>query len=391
MRDAFRSATSGELAGALLDARDYTLTLFGCLAIAGYGEADRMPLLDGINPPLWELGHIAWFAERHVLRKAGGGRQASLLHSGDAWFDAAVVPRAARRALPLPKAGALKTYCHEVLDRVLDQLSREDGGDAALYPYRLALAHEDRRGEALACAMQALGVALPPGLSGRSVLRPWAQGEIRFSGGGFSMGSPSGSGFAFDNEQPAHPCRVAPFVMDSTLVSHAQFAEFIDDGGYRRAALWSRAGREWLVEGRREAPSGWRREESAWHCQRFGRTILPAPHEPARHISLYEAQAWCAWAGRRLPSEEEWEFAALSAHPALRWGDLWEWTCSSFAPYPGAVPGGWRDGPPYRIGPHQTVRGASFATPERMRSLTTRHSCLPERNHMFIGFRTCAL
>src|SRR5690606_2964090 len=212
--------------------------------------------------------------------------------------------------------------------------------------------------EALACAMQVLGVALPPGLSARSVVRPWAQGEIRFGGGGLMMGSPSGPGFAIDNEQPAHPCRVAPFVMDSTLVSNAQFAEFIADGGYRKAGLWSRAGREWLKEEGREAPCDWHREGKTWYCRRFGQVILPAPHEPVRHISLYEAQAWCAWAGRRLPTEEEWEFAALSAHPALRWGDLWEWTCSPFAPYPGASPEEWRDGSAYRIATHQAVRGA---------------------------------
>lgn len=395
MNQSFRHAASDELADALQDARDYTLGLFDCLAASGLDDPARVPMLAIINPPLWELGHIAWFAEWYVLREAQSSapeaaRHPSLLRSGDAWFNSNTVPHQARWTLPLPKTGAVKTYCHEVLDRVLDKLTRAAANDAALYPYRLALAHEDMHGEALAMTLQTLGVVAPPRLAGQAI-RPWAQGEIRFPGGSFAMGSAPRPGFAFDNEKPAYTCHVPQFTMDSTLVSNAQYAEFIADGGYRKPDFWTPAGRDWLRERGQSAPLGWQREGKIWHCTRFGRQTALAPHEPVRHVSLYEAQAWCAWSGRRLPSEAEWEFAAMSGHPALRWGDLWEWTCSPFEPYPGFSADAYREYSAPWFTTHQAVRGASFATRARLRSVKYRNFYLPERNDMFIGFRTCTL
>src|ERR1019366_190130 len=169
----FRNATRNELAGALRDARDYTLMLFECFAASGLDAPDKVPRFASVNPPLWELGHVAWFAEWFVLREAqssaptAAGRT-SLLTKGDDWFDANTVPHDARWTLGLPSAGALKTYCYEVLDRVLDKLSRARADDGALYPYRLALAHEGAHGEALACALQTLRVA-PAQLAQRAI------------------------------------------------------------------------------------------------------------------------------------------------------------------------------------------------------------------------------
>lgn len=391
----FRNARPDELADALQDARDYTLALFDCFAAAGLDAPGKVPQLAVVNPPLWELGHIAWFAEWFVLREAQSSdptaaQRASLLTKGDDWFESNTVPHDARWTLGLPGAGALKTYCHEVLDRVLDKLSRTDSDDDALYPYRLALAHEDMHGEAFAYTLQTLGVTMPPQLA-QHAIRAWAQGEIRFPGGTIELGSTAGTGFVFDNEKWAHPCYVSLFTMDSTLVSNAQYSEFIADGGYENPQFWTPAGRAWLMRQDRSAPRYWERDGRQWRCTRFGKIMMLPVNEPVRHVSLYEAQAYCAWAGRRLPMEGEWEFAALSGHPAFRWGDLWEWTCSPFEPYRGFSADAYREYSTPWFMTHQVLRGASFATSARMRSAKYRNFFMPERDDIFVGFRTCAL
>src|SRR5471032_1016745 len=161
MLTSFRTAAPSELAQALQDARDYTLTLFDCMAAAGLDHAEKVERLPHVNPPLWELGHIAWYAERYVLRaglhatdsdsngSAGTAPRGSMLSRGDDWFDQDMVPHETRWALELPSTGAVKMYCNEMLDRVLDKLSRSADDERSLYPYRMVLAHEDLHGEAM--------------------------------------------------------------------------------------------------------------------------------------------------------------------------------------------------------------------------------------------------
>ena len=393
--ESLRELGPHELAGALRGARNYTLSLFDSFAEAGLDNPAQVPRMEIINPPLWELGHIAWFAEWFILREAESSHPAaangnSLLARGDDWFDSGLVPHDARWALDLPGAGAVKTYCHEVLDRVLDKLSHADASDAALYPYRLALAHEDMHGEALLYTLQTLGLRAPR-LPQATTFHTGLAG-IAYPGGTLTMGSAPGAGFVFDNEKWVHPVYVPPFSVDSSLVSNASFAEFVNDGGYQDGRYWSRAGLAWLMQQERSCPRYWQRGGGRhWSTTRFDTPATLAPHEPVRHVSLFEAQAYCAWAGRRLPTEAEWEFAATSRIPGFQWGQLWEWTATPFEPYPGFSPDAYREYSAPSFGTHQVLRGASFATPRRLASVRFRNFYLPGRDDIFCGFRTCAM
>lgn len=389
----FRNATAKELAAALQDARHYTLALFDRFLAAGLDLPAQVPFLAIVNPPLWEFGHIAWFAEWFVLREAESSNPAAaqrpcLLTQGDDWFDSNTVPHRARWLIDLPGAGALKTYCNEVLDRVLDKLAKLEAG-SDLTPYRLVLAHEDMHGEAFAMTLQTLGLEAPPQI-GRNVAAAPSQDAIGFPGGTLWIGSAPDAGFVFDNEKWAHPVLLPAFSIDATLVSNAQYGEFIADGGYQKAEFWSAAGRAWLMQQERSAPRYWQRDGRQWCTERFGRlTALPA-HQAVRHVSLFEAQAYCRWAGRRLPDEAEWECAALSGHPGWHWGELWEWTATPFAPYPGFAADAYREYSAPWFGTHQVLRGASFATRPRMRWPKYRNFYMPQRDDVFVGFRTCA-
>ncbi len=388
-----RTMDSGALAAALAAARRRTLSLFDALAAAGYDDPARLPRLSIVNPPLWELGHAAWFAEWFVLREATGSSPgeaggASLLAQGDALFDSGRVAHAARWTLGL-RPEVIKSYCGAVLEAILARLSHAPDDDAALYPYRLALAHEDMHGEALLYTLQTLGAAAP--VEEDVADWPAAAGEIAFAGGAFQRGGDQSRGFVFDNEKTAALLTVAPFTIDAGLVSNAAYLRFVQDGGYDDPGHWSGAGRHWLAQQGRQAPRYWRRAGDDWTGIRFGREVALDPAAPVRHVTLHEAEAWCRWAGRRLPREEEWEFAAHSGHPGFAWGQLWEWTASPFLPYPGFTPDRYREYSAPWFGSRQTLRGASFATAPRLRSPRYRNFFTPERDDIYAGFRSCAL
>ncbi|OYO28095.1 methyltransferase [Janthinobacterium sp. PC23-8] len=382
------------MALALTAARRHTLALFDCYAQAGYDLVSRVPQVPEITPPLWQLGNIAWFAEWFIMREAPSSHPADALYNGlltrgDDLFDANLVAHRARWNLDLPATGAVRMYAREVLDRVLDKLSRAANLDSALYPYRLALAHEDLCGETMLAGLQWLGVDLPAGLLERGPV-PASGGQIAFPGGSIALGSRLDAGFAFDNECPPQACYVPPFAIDSAPVSNAQFADFVLDGGYQNRQFWSVAGSAWLMRQERSSPLYWQRDARQWRTRRFGQPAILPPHQAVRHVNLYEAQAYCAWIGRRLATEAEWEYAATSGHPLFQWGQVWEWTATPFEPYPGFVPGAWREYSAPWFMHHQVLRGASFATPARLVAPQMRAFQDPERVHGFTGLRTCS-
>jgi ergothioneine biosynthesis protein EgtB len=200
------------------------------------------------------------------------------------------------------------------------------------------------------------------------------------------------SGFVFDNEKWAHDVSVPEFEIDSQAVSWAQYAEFVEDGGYDDGNWWSNEGWAWLQREGRRVPRHVDQMRGGVLQQRFGRLVRVPLAQPALHVSWYEADAWCRWAGRRLPTEVEWEAAALAgASRGHRWGEVWEWTATTFRPYPGFSPDPPRERSQRAFGSHKVLRGASFATPGRLRHPKYRRFEMPQRDDLFSGFRSCAV
>lgn len=271
-------------------------------------------------------------------------RLASIEPSADRWWDSAKVPHQQRWALDLPAVAACRAYLLETLEGTLELLEKAGDDDAALYFYRLCLFHEDMHAEALTYTAQTLGLALDKALLQAFTPAPQPQrGPLLVPATAWQLGSAvgaPGTGFAFDNEQIAHEVRVPEFEIDAQPVSWAQFVEFVDDGGYDRAELWQADGWDWLQQMvRTEGRRGPRYVEQigvasgAVMQTRFGTPRRMLGNQPAMHMSWWEADAWCRWAGRRLPAEVEWEVAAhTAARRGFYWGDVWEWTGSTSAP-----------------------------------------------------------
>jgi ergothioneine biosynthesis protein EgtB len=306
------------------------------------------------------------------------------------------VPHGVRWTLPLPQRAATRDYVAAVLERTLAQLRGEPDDDAALYPYRLALCHEDMHGEAWVLMRQALGYPPPslPAFAPTARQAPIGQRDVALGGGRFVQGVAGGAGFRFDNEAEPHEVTLAPFAIAVRPVSNAEYAAFVAAGGYRDDRLWDEAGRPWRDACHAAHPQDWRAVDGRWQQRAFDRWVPLDPDAPVRHVSAWEAQAWCRWARRRLPTESEWEYAVTrgAIDPWARSADLlWEWTATPFAPYPGFVPGPYRDYSQPWFHTHRVLRGASFVTPARLRDARFRNFYAPQRRDMLVGFRTCAL
>jgi ergothioneine biosynthesis protein EgtB len=391
----FRNAPPDQLVASLQDARHYTLSLFDLFQASGLDDSARVPYLTIINPPLWELGHLVWFSEWFALRDAPADdlskmQRPSILADADRWFDSSKVTHPSRWTLDLPDTSTIKKYSYDVLDRIVNQIAKLPDDAAALYRYRLVLAHEDMHGEAFAYTLQTLGMAALPQLTPQQKF-PSSQPLIRFQGGLFKLGSPETDIFVFDNEKWSHDIILSDFQIAPSLITNTQYKQFMAAGGYESLQYWNEAGQKWLLTSQHKSPRYWQMIEGLYRCERFGKLADLEEDAPVRHITLHEAQAYCRWAGRRLPSEAEWEFASVSGNPNFRWGNLWEWTSSVFEPYAGFTADAYRDYSAPWFGTHQALRGASFATQPRIRSSRYRNFYIPERDDMFVGFRTCAV
>lgn len=389
------------------------------------------PLLPIVNPMRWEIGHVAWFQEKWVLRT--GLNEAPLRADGDALYDSAAIPHDTRWDLPLPSRAETLRYMTDVLARVREVVRKFDEPQLTYFA-RLALFHEDMHAEALTYTRQTLGYRAPRLSVEEATPRESGAlpGDVEVPGGRYRLGAIEGRDpFVFDNEKWAHEVQVAPFRIARAPVTNEEMLAFVEDGGYRRKELWSDEGWQWRSSADAEHPLYFVREANEWKLRRYDRVVALPPHHPVIHVAWFEAEAFCTWAKRRLPTEAEWELAAstpekrrfpwgddaptprhanldarargpvdVAAHPEgdslygcrQMIGNVWEWTSSRFGPFPGFVVDPYKEySEPWFHSPHRVLRGGCWATRARLLRNTWRNFYPPHRRDVFGGFRTCAL
>lgn len=386
-----RQASRELLSLAFIDARNRTLRWLS--AFAGF---DASAAAAEFDPPAWLVGHVAWQQEytigRNVQRARGegalvaGAHLASIEPRADAWFDPRASTREQRWQITDVEDAHLRDYLAATLEATHELLERADEGDAALHVFRHALAVEDSAAEALAELAQA--VALPPD-RGAGLWPQWPARVRReplwFAGQHWQLGSSPG-GLVPPAERWAHDVAVPEFEIDAQPVQWAQYIEFVEDGGYDDPQWWSADGWRWVEAVQRRAPRYVEQLHRSVLLQRQGQVQRAAAAQAVMHVGWHEAQAWCRWAGRRLPTEPEWELAACSAASrGFVWGDVWEWTASRAALWSADAPATeWPQGA-------RGVRGGSRVTVPRQRHAKARRFLAPAQDGAFIGFRSCAL
>jgi len=358
---AMRQAGRELLSLALMDARNHTLHLLACY--------------EPVRPDA--VLSVADAIAQHAAR----------------W----TAPQAADAAFPSRSLAEARERLLVQFEATLEALDAAPDDDAGLAAFRAALFHEDAWGEELVVEAQALGLALP--LAVPAAIAPREPRPLPATR--WTLGSPA-TGFAFPLERPAHDIDVPDFEIDAQPVTWAQYVEFVDDGGYDREELWHPAGWAWLQDAAlSQDRRGPRHVEQIGVASGavtqvlFGRAARRSGAQPAMHVTGWEADAWARWAGRRLPTEVEWEVAAhQAARRGFRWGEVLEWTAGTLRPWSGYQPEAWIAGtlfdPEGAWGHARVLRGASFVARSRMRHPRSRAFAWPSQDESFTGFRTCA-
>lgn len=351
-----------------------------------------------LSPLAWDLGHIAGFEDLWLVQRVGS--RDPLRGELGRLYDAIEQPRAGRNELPILRGPELREYMREVRERTLDVLDAVDleSDDPLLrdgFVYELLIAHEQQHDETMLQLLQMVPGYEPP-LPEQPAPDPPPDGPamIALAGGAHAVGA-TGDGFAYDNERPRHEVEVGPFRIDRLPVSNAEFAVFLAATGAEPPLYWK--------------PDG----AGGWVDARFGRAASLDPAAPVVHVDHAQASAFAAWAGKRLPSELEWEVAAAGSDPAVAnldhaafgtrppavasdhgvvgmLGDVWEWTSSPFDGYPGFAAFPYREYSEEFFGRGWPVlRGGAWATRRNVIRTSFRNWDLPERRQIFSGFR-CA-
>jgi iron(II)-dependent oxidoreductase len=386
------------------------------------------------SPLVWDFAHNAYFEELWLLRNLHGHPPLSELH--DEVYDAFRHERSERSELPILRPEAARAYAADVRERVLDELDRTDldAPDPLVrkgFVFGLVVQHELQHQETMLQTLQLrTGAEYPFPSDSPPDRAPDGPDEVEVPGGSFVLGAVD-EPWAYDNELVPHDVEIRPFFIDRTPVTNEAFAAFVEDKGYRTKRLWTPEGWEWRESEDARAPLYWEKGKDGWTRVRFGRREPVPMNEPVQHVSWYEADAFARWAGKRLPTEAEWERAAgwdertgkirypwgrewmgyeasldhrrFSPAPAGSYGggesplgclqlagDVWEWTSSFFQPYPGFVAFPYPEysevffGEEYRV-----LRGGSWATDAVVARSTFRNWEDPTRRQIFAGFR-CA-
>jgi gamma-glutamyl hercynylcysteine S-oxide synthase len=387
-----------------------------------------------MSPLVWDLAHVGNQEELWLVRDVGG--REPVRRDIDELYDAFKHSRVNRPQLPLLGPAEARAYVRTVRDKVFDLLDgvpfegRRLTTDA--FAFGMIVQHEQQHDETMLATHQLrVGApvldAPPPPVAATAV-----RGEVLIPGGRFTMGTDT-EPWALDNERPAHEVDVPAFLIDAAAVTNGGYARFIAEGGYDEPRWWTEEGWRYRVEAGLTAPMHWHRDGDGWACTRFGRTEAVDPDAPVVHVCFHEAQAYASWAGKRLPTEAEWEKAArfdpatgrsrrypwgdeppgarhanlgqrhLAPAPAGAYpagasplgvhqliGDVWEWTSSDFHGYPGFAAFPYREYSEVFFGPKfKVLRGGSFGTDAAACRGTFRNWDYPIRRQIFSGFR-CA-
>jgi iron(II)-dependent oxidoreductase len=425
--------STDDLVGALLDARSVELSL-----IEGLTDPQMLGTrAHFVEPPIWELGHVGWFQEYWLLRRLD--RAAPLLPGSDSIYDAFNVSYTRRWEHSFPSRQATLDYIGEVLRRSVGRLEGRTPTPDDVYFSTLAAQHEDMHTENLTLICQTCGYPRPkvghfaPFAVSPPVDAAYRPRDITVPGGEFLLGAAPGEPFVFDNEKWAHPVTVGSFSIASTSVTNAEFEAFVDDGGYRRRECWTRRGWDWRRREGAAHPVFWARDGARWAVREFDAIVPLEPWHPVVHVNWYEADAYCRWAGRRLPTEAEWEMAATLDPVTGRkrrfpWGDeppsperanldyraggtidvralphgdsavgcrqmignVWEWVADTFGPYSGFVCDPYREYSEPYFGHKKVLRGGCWTTRSRLIRATWRNFYKVHRRNIFAGFRTVA-